>query len=238
MKALPIFLFFLLFTVGETINAQDFLEGSNSFSKRKDAHITLKDGTEITGKADKPKFKKRLIEKLRITTEDGDKRVLMADEIDFMYVPPSGIDKFSRGMDKFYTVSKWDHDSGINEEYIKDGYVFYESSEFVFGKKTVPVLAQLINPGYSNEIRVYHDPQANETTGLSTGGFQLTGGDNKSYYIKMGNKPAYKYKKSDYRKAAKELYNNCKELLDNFEGRLQWPDFSKHLYYYSTECVD
>nr|MBS0038089.1 hypothetical protein [Saprospiraceae bacterium] len=238
MKTLPIFLFVLLFAFGENVNAQDFLEGSSSFSKRKDAHITLKNGTEITGKVDKPKFKKRLIERIRVTTADGDKRVLQAEDIDFMYVPPSGLDKLGRGLDKFYTVSKWDRDSGINEEYIKEGYVYYESSEFVIGRKTVPVLAQLINPGYSNEIRVYHDPLAKESAGVSAGGFQLTGGDAKSYYIKIGNEPAYRFQRKDYRNADKELYHNCKGLLDHFEGNLRWPDFSKHLYYYSTECVD
>ncbi|MCY7356918.1 MAG: hypothetical protein LH609_05510 [Rudanella sp.] len=48
------------------------------------------------------------------------------------------------------------------------------------------VLVQLVNPGFESRIRVYDDPFATETMGVGFVGVQLTGGMDKSFYLRAG----------------------------------------------------
>lgn len=237
MKYLVIFtvLAFFLISAPSAV-AQDFLAGAHTFSGKKDSYFTLKDGTELTAKVDKIKRKKGLILSVKIELADGEKRTLSAEEIDFMYLIPSGFDTFSRTMDEGTTMNKWFLDTEINQGYIEEGYVLFESAKFIIKKKGREVLAQLLNPGYPSYAKVYFDPFAKETMRVGAGPLTVAGGDAKSYYIKVGDKPAYLLKKKDYKKTIPNLYKNCRKLGPAFEDKLTWRDFAKHLYFYTTEC--
>lgn len=237
MKHLMIIALLAVFLTGtHTVTAQDFLSGSHSFSGKKDSYYTLKDGTELTGKVDKIKRKKGLILSVRVELPNGEKRTLNASEIDHMYLAPSGFDNYVKAVDKVNSMNKWFEDTEVNQGYIEEGYVLFESATFIIKKKQREVLAQLLNPGYSSHARVYFDPFAKETTRLGVGGIDVAGGDAKSYYVKIGDKPAYLLKKKDYKKAEADLYKGCRKLAPAFDNKLKWTDFSKHLYYYTTEC--
>lgn len=217
------------------LSAQEFIDGSSGFSRKKDSHFILKDGTKITGLLHKWGVKKGLITEITVKTEDGKKTKIEPSKIDHMYLIPSGLDNMARGMKIGTNVNRWKADSGINKGFIEEGYVLFESTEFQIKKKKMQVLGQLVNPGFSSPVKVYFDPFANETMSVGVGGLTVAGGIAKSYYVKKGDGTAVKFTKKEYDKAFETIYDNCVELAKEYE-ELAWRDFAKHLYFYSTEC--
>ena len=203
------------------------------FSHKKIAHIAKNDGTEITGKIKKVKRKKGLLISVAINTDAG-ALTLLPDEINHMYLPPSGLDKFSRSVDEAYTMSKWDRDD-VESDLIKDGYVYFEKAKVNLKGKERVMLMQLLNPGFSSKIRVYFDPFAQETTRAGIGGLTVAGGLDKSYYIQRGEEPAYRMKKKEYRKDFENFFEDCPTLFKEYE-KPDWPDFAKHVFHYSEKC--
>lgn len=237
MKHLVILTVLTVILFGSQLSfAQDFLSGAHTFSGKKDSYFTLKDGTELTAKVDKIKRKKGLILSVKIELPNGEERILNAGEIDHMYLIPSGFDSFSKALNESTTMNKWFLDTEINQGYIQEGYVLFESAKFIIKKKEQEVLAQLLNPGYPSYAKVYFDPFAKETMRIDAGPLTVAGGDAKSYYIKVGDKPAYLLQKKDYKETIPNLYKNCRKLGPAFEDNLTWRDFAKHLYFYTTEC--
>ncbi|MBK8699843.1 MAG: hypothetical protein IPN29_10030 [Saprospiraceae bacterium] len=175
--------------------AQDFLDGSFTFSKKKAAYLTLTDGKEITGFLDDIDRKKGLIKKIVLKDSTGKKMEFLPEQLQYMYLAPTGWDKFTRSMEKVNDFSEWDRDQTINKAYIKDGYVRFEKAEVIIKKDTLNLLMQLVNPGYASKIRVYFDPNAAETSSMAIGGMTVSGGDAKSYYVKRMGDTAYKLEK-------------------------------------------
>jgi hypothetical protein len=97
-----------------------------------------------------------------------------------------------------------------------------------------PVMLQVVNPGFDSVIKVYDDPRAQETGGVSVGGIQATGGVLKSYYIVQDGK-AVKIKKGDYKDEFGNLYPDCPAMAKEFE-KIDWDDFPKHVYFYTENC--
>ncbi|MBK6821717.1 MAG: hypothetical protein IPG87_01465 [Saprospiraceae bacterium] len=91
----------------------------------------------------------------------------------------------------------------------------------------------MVNPGFSEKILVFHDPQAAETASVGIGGFTVAGGDDKSYFIKVGEASAYKLKKKDYSDAFPALFNDCPEIIKQYGKKPVWTDFDTHVY----ECT-
>lgn len=216
--------------------AQEFVEGAHTFSSKKEAYFTLKDGREITGFIDHIKRKKGLIQEIRIKTADDNKQTFLAKDIDHMYLPPSGFDVVVRKLDRASDATRWDKDSDINEGYIQEGYVLFESAEFMIKKKKIMVLAQLVNPGFAGQIRVYFDPYARQTGSVSVGGINVAGGIDKSYYVSTDMGSAWLLKKKDYKKMQDSLYKGCRKINKAFDMKMKWDDLAKHIYFYSTEC--
>lgn len=221
------------------VSGQDFVDGTVSFSKKKNSYITLKDGTEITAYCDKLTRKKGLIKEVRIKMEDGSKRELMADEIRQMYLPPTEFETAMNTIDRATNVKRIElGQNDVNDGYIQEGYVLFESAEFIIKKKKMNVLAQLVNPGFAGTVRVYFDPWASESASVGVGPMTLAGGLAKSYYVRVGDKPAYLLKRNAYNDFAALQYKRCssvKAMASN--GKYDWADFPKHLYEYTAECT-
>lgn len=235
MKTKLILLFVFLGGFIFNLTAQEFIDGSANFSRKKDSHFILKDGTKITGLLHAWKVKKGLIKEITVTTDDGKKTKISPSKIDHMYLIPSGLDNMVRGVKIGTNVNRWKADSGVNKGFIEEGYVLFESTEFKIKKKKMEVLGQLINPGFSSPVKVYYDPFAKETTSVGPGNLKVAGGIAKSYYVKVGDETAVKFTKKEYNKAFSTIYGNCKELAAAYP-KLAWRDFARHLYFYSTEC--
>lgn len=218
------------------LNAQDFLDGALTFSHSKDAHFTLKTGETITAFVDNVKRKKGLISSIEIKDAAGTKTVLSPDKVKHMYLPPTGLDKLSRAMDMSSKLTKWDRDHSAHAEYIKGGYVYFEHTDVMVKKKKMSMMMQVVNPGFADGIKVYFNPLAQETGGLAVGGLQVTGGEDRSYYFKKGDKTAYLINKKNYDKEVKNLYGDCPDVAKVFNNKFRWADAAKHVAFYSENC--
>lgn len=216
-----------------TLTAQDLGVGANMFSHKKTAYVTKKDGTTVEGTIDKIKRKKGLLEMV-ILEVDGATVELNPEDIDHMYLPPSGLDNFSNKVDQASTVAKWDREDVASDK-IKEGYVYFENAMVSIKGNSQTLLMQLLNPGFSSRLRVYFDPLANETSRANIGGLTVAGGLDKSYYVQRPGQDAYKLTKKEYRKDFENFYNDCPTLLRKYP-KPDWPDFAKHVFFYSENC--
>lgn len=189
------------------------------------------DGTSIEGNIKDIDRKKGLIEYVKIKGTDGKKHKLKAEQIKEMYLPPSGFSKFMNSYSFLTDATAWG-DTDLNKDIIGKGYAYFENAEVRVKKKTRTLLMQLLNPSFSNNIKVYHDPYAKETASVGVGGMKLAGGDAKSYYI-LNKKVAYKLKKKDYDEEYKLLFKGCDEVLNN---KMKWSQFEESVYTHSKSC--
>lgn len=227
---LPIFL--LIFSAH--LNGQDFLEGYSVFSTQKPAYVTLNDGTEIEGKIKGAKWKKGLMHTIKFISDGStDKEQISVEEIAFMYVAPQGFEKLVNSINNATTVNRWDRD--LKADYLKDGYLYFEQVEAMVGNKKRTVLMQLINPHFSGNIRVYNDPFANETGGLGIAGMQVTGGYDKSFYVKKGEETANKLLKKQFKKLYDDYFGDCPEFTKTVD-RPNWKEFAAYVAGYNSTC--
>lgn len=230
-----LFMFVLL-----SMEAQQLVTPAYSFSRSKTSYITLKNGKKLTGYAKKVHVTKGLIEKIKFEDLASDKSWIEADEIKFMYLPVTGLEKLNQMFDFGTDMQRWD-DPAIESDLLKDGYAYYENAMVKVKKKKKPeeLLMQLLNPTFSNVVKIYNDPRAGETTSAGVAGIKMVGGDAKSYYVMKGNEPAYKVTKAKYKKEEfSELWDNCgKEFIKLYaEEKVKWTDLSLHAIDYS-KCV-
>ena len=232
-KALILFLAIL---VSWSLESQNFLDGSFTFSNKKLSYITLKDGKEISGFIDDIDRKKGLIEEIVIKDQDKKKIVLKPDDVKYMYIAPSGFDKFRELDKKMNDATEWTEDQSMHNEFVKKGYVFFENAEVVIKKKKLTLLLQLLNPGFAKKIKVYFDPYASETMAVGIGGITVAGGDAKSYYFKKGDAAAFKMQKKNYEEEFDNLYGDCPDLKKEFGKKIGWSNVEQHVFFYSEKC--
>lgn len=99
-------------------------------------------------------------------------------------------------------------------------------------------LMQLLNPDFCGKIKVYVNPNANETGSMELNGLSLTGGEDTSYLVVTEGNQAELYKKMKYNKEAlTRLYKDCDEFVDEYAGeKFKWKDFSEHVFVYDQLC--
>ena len=217
------------------IFSQQLLDPFISFSKKKPAYVTMEDGKEIVGTIRKLYRNGRLFKKISLKLENGEKISLPAEEISHMYLPQSAWGKFGNAFEKATDLTRKDED---NLEHIrfKEGYAYFEKQEVTYKKKKRTLLLQLLNPHFSSQIKIYYDPYAGEAAGLEVGGFNVAGGGEKSYYVKIGEGETFRLKKKDYKKKFKMLFGDCKSLMKEHAKRAMWKRFNEHVYEYTTDC--
>lgn len=232
-------LFTMFFTVvGFSLMAQTFAPPFQSVSRKKPAYITMKDGQEYTVYVKSLKFKKGLIDELKVQPITGKKKVkINPEDIDHLYLAPSGLEKLAQKLDAAYDLTKI-RDNELSSEHLDNGYLYMESSEVQVKKKKVQYcMLQLMNPTFSGEVKVYNDPISNETASIGIGGMTLAGGLAKSYYIKKdGEKVARRIKKKEYKKDLEEIFSGCKEVVKKYGDNPKWSEFEQFIFDYSTEC--
>lgn len=230
-----ILLLVLVVTFMYNLNAQNFLEAYETFSKKADAIVTLMDGQEIKAPIEKIKFEKRLVEEV-ILKVNGKKKSFDPKEIKHMYAKPGGLEKLAGKIDFGLTPEKWNDDHSAHAGFIKDGYMFFEQVEVETKKKSETYLLQLLNPGFANGIKVYNDPKAKESMGVNVGGMNVAGGNAKSYYIKKGNGKAIKVYRKNYDDEFSRLYGDCPAFTKEYPAENGWINIEKHVYFYSENC--
>lgn len=228
----------IFFTFTLTAQKQQYLATAiDGFSKKKTSYITLNDGTELEGNIKKLKRAKWLFEEIHLILADGSKEKIAADKIKSMYLPQGGMDKLGKFMDKATDMTQFEATNDLNQDRLKDGYAYFESTDCFYKKKKNKVLLlQLLNPSFAGKVKVYHDPGASEGGGMKVGGFKVTKDFDKSYYVKVGDATAYKLKKKDYKDQAGEIFGDCSEFLSSIKDDLNWKKIGETLYNYSKEC--
>lgn len=222
MKSKICILVYLVFATFSTYS-QNFMEGFDRFSSKKISYLTLTDGTKIEGDIEDLDRKKGNISEITIKV-DGKKKTFKPEQIKEMYLPASGLDKFSKQMEVGTNLSK-----DLNNDRISDGYAFFEYTQVDIKGKVQPLLMQLVNPGFHNKVRVYFNPFASETMSVGVGPMKV-GGLDKSYFVKVGNKPAYKITKGDYDEQSKELFKGCAAAMAALKKDSDWNKFEKIVY--------
>lgn len=228
----------LLIFATTTVNGQspDFLEGYNGFSKKKTAYVTLADGTEIEGLIKGAKWKKGLMHTIKFVAEKGaPKEPISADKIAFMYVAPSGLETMLNSINNATSVNR--HGRDLNADYLKEGYLYFEQLEAIVAKKKRNVLMQLLNPHFAGKISIYNDPFANETNSMSVGPMKVTGGRDKSYYIRKGDGVAIRLKKKNFKKLFDEYFGDCPKIKKEVK-RPEWRDLASYVAMYNEACSE
>ncbi len=217
------------------LNAQQLLTPSGAFSTKKTSYVTLKDGREIKGTA-KISIKKMQI--TAVTINDGAKKqTFAAKDIKYMYLPPAGLDKIAKAKGFLTDVQKW-NDEKLNNDFLDQGYVYFESTDVKIKKKTYTMMMQLLNPTFSKDVKVYNDPQSGETASVGVAGVKVAGGNAKSYYVKKSNEPvAYLLTKSDYKKEFPMFWKGCDDVIKSYP-EVKWTELPKHIVTYSEKCAE
>lgn len=228
------YLFILLIVCCITrINAQSLLTPSNSFSHKKTSYVTLSDGTEIKGTIGDIDRKKGLIKFVKIKDGSGAKHKLKAGQVKEMYLMPSGFDKLNKAAGLLYDASKW-NDEKLDQDLLNQGYAYFVNASVKIKKKAKPMLMQLLNPTFSKDVKIYHDPFAKSSTSLKVGGVKVAGGIAKSYFIQVGDdQAAYKVEKKRYKKEFVPLWNKCDSVISKY-SEIEWSELTQHAIDYSS----
>jgi hypothetical protein len=232
----PVFTILLAgFQIGMVAFAQDFLPSYDRFSSKSPVFLMLEDGSKITGTLMEVDRKKQQIETVTVQDSAGNVRKLAASDIKSAYLKPSAYSKIGNDYMNAMKVQKWDDDY-IKPELIAEGYCYFEKANVELKGEKSTLLLQMLNPGFGSRIKVFYDPYAQETGGFGMGDIKLTGGDDKSYYVQVGDKTAVRAKKKDYDRLYKDFYADCPAFIEKIAKDLKWNDFAKHIYAYTAEC--
>lgn len=210
-------------------SAQEFLESNATFSYKKTAYVYLENGDSVIGVITKIGFKKGIVDEVKIK-KAGEKKAVEVEmnTIKMAYFPVANLALFQNKLDVATDLRRAES-SRLNEELIKDGYVYFEKTETILKGKTEILMLKLINPAFCSKIRVYKDPVSSETTSYGVGGISLAGGEDLSYYIKVGNKAAEKVKKSTFKDHIHEIFGDCPALEARLMAKFDWTDLAKYI---------
>ena len=93
----------------------------------------------------------------------------------------------------------------------------------------------MVNPGFDSKIKVFDDPKAKSTAGVSVGGIQATGGNLKSFYV-VKNDVAQRIRKKDFAEMKDWIFGDCPALDAAFGGDLKFKEFAAQVFFYDQEC--
>lgn len=237
MKNYSIVVLVLFFTLSYSAKSQTFAPTFKGYSSSKITSITMEDGAEMKVKLKGYKVQKGLIKEIKVRDESDEKIRIDPAKIKHMYIPPSKLGQFLQITDAAHDLTKI-QDGELDQSYLKDGYVYMVKTEVQIKKsKQDSYMLQLINPSFSGKIKVYADPNAKETASIGMAGMTVTGGLDKSYYIKKaGENVAFQLRKKDYKKQFNELFADCPKLIEKYGDKPDWADLELVIYELSVDC--
>lgn len=233
MKNKGLIIILMLFFAGVfSMQAQQLLPGSNDFDTNRTAYITMEDGTMIVSDNFSIDRKDGIVKFISVKPEGQGMSRYMVHQVKEMYLPVknSGSAVDSR---RFVSNTASFNAPGFKNELFADGYVYFEKSDVDMRGKTRPMLLQLLNPGFSKQIKVYLDPWVSDEN-LLVYNKNLNGvADQMSYYVKDGNFPAFKLGENAYKDNFIALFGECDKMISK-KQIAQWSNFGRDVFEYSV----
>jgi hypothetical protein len=226
-----IFLLFVALHVGVAASAQQFLPPIERFSSSKPGYLITKSGERIEFILNDLDRKRGLIIRVEGKTLDGKKFKYEADEVKELGLAPSDYAKMSSFSNSTRSIAKIQRNK-VNES-VRDLVIFYSEH---LDDPSRDVLVQLVNPGFDSQIRVYDDPFATETMGVGVMGVQLTGGMDKSFYVRTKQGKVIRLKKKNYDELFRPLFDSCPTVIEKYGKNFAWRDFCSHVFLFDQEC--
>lgn len=196
--------------------------------------VSLVDGREVTGRLTSASLINGYLDRFTIKSEAGEKLKLEPEDVIRLSVKASATAKISMAATSAASIkamSNRDFNEIKNREYI-----IFETA-MRHNKSGKIRLMQLLNPGFDSKIKVFANPNAQKTSGLSVGGIRVTGGEDRSYLLVRGEEKAIMVRKISYRKEFEEIFADCPAMLKQFEGdKIMWDDLAGHVFAYDSVC--
>lgn len=122
------------------------------------------------------------------------------------------------------------------EKVVVTDSVIYETARRANRRGSVRLM-QLLNPGFDSLVKVFADPNAKKTLGLSISGVRLSGGEDKSFLFVQGDERTVLVKKGSYTEDFATLFGRCPTMIQEFaDERLRWVDVAAHVFVYDRRC--
>ena len=207
------------------------------YSKKKLSYFMLKNGKEMQGYIKNYDSYKGFIENITFIDKNGKRHKIDAKDINRMYLFPSIAGKliFACEYVKEPSLDPGDDNIIITQS---NGYVLFESTEVYLkereGKKK-HFLLPLLNPSYSDKIKIFPDPEAYTVSSTKVIGI-TTKKVLSSYYVKKGDQPAYKITKWNFKNIYKELFKGHNELENMHKPK--WSKFKEYVFQYTVNSKE
>jgi|694.fasta_scaffold77493_2 hypothetical protein len=230
MKKLIIILFISLYI--HNVYGQAFANKIKTFDRKKDAYIFLENGDSIIGKISDIDRWNGGVKKVYVK-KDGEKTEtkIEMNDIKFAYLPEGVMSNFNNFMKNAIRIDDDNKSYFVRQKLLKDGYGLFQKVEILNVKNKHTLLLQVLNPTFANKVIIYGDPLANETGTMGFGGLTMSGGDDKSYFIKIvgDETPAFLLKKRDFDENLEKIFSNCSQLLEKLKTKYSWRDFAEYI---------
>jgi hypothetical protein len=228
-------IFILILSFGYS-QAQYFLPeiSDTQILMAKEAYAVTNEGDTVNGRVRSIVIVNGQLRSFTIKKSDKSKAKFKAGDAKLLAVKPTKLANIESALSvqSIIRASNIDFEEVMNRE-----WVYFEQA-LLPRKKDKPALMQLLNSGFDSKIKVYFNPNANESGGLSLNGLQLTGGDDLSYLVVYNGNKSVVYRRGNYRNnALSELYNDCDVFVQNYQDEnFRWDNFAEHVFVYDQLC--
>lgn len=231
------YLFSLLIAllVKASLCAQGFIVPVEEVPHGNEAYIVKTDGTRLEGKIKSYDIGEG-IKAVTISDLNENKQKIKAAEIRELGIKSTSLVKMELMAESTETLKKLT--KANFDEIGKREYIIYQQA-LMPGKKDKYALLQLLNPGFDSVIKVFQDPFAVETQGISLGAASLTGEVDKSYLFVKNNERAFKVKKGSYKKDFDDIFGDCPKMMMVYGGeKLKFKQAAEHVWVYDHACSE
>ncbi len=231
MKRLITIFSLLAFMVIES-RAQEFLAPYETFFSGQLAYVVTTDGDVIYGQLRSAVSGPDRIKRLSIIDDYGKKHKLKASKIERFAIQPSFFgtaEAVAVNSSSIKEIMNVDFDELVNREWL-----IYEQVLLPRRKKEKYALMQLLNPGFSGRVKVFHNANSSETMPVSIGGLRVVGGEDRSYIVVKDNKQAVFVRKAGFVKDFARLFGDRPEFIKKASKRPKFRNFASHVQEYNS----
>jgi hypothetical protein len=241
MKSLSIFFTIILLVLSaEHLQAQKFNKRYAGFSKSKLIYIETEDGKRVEGYLRGLTKDDGLVTIVKLKDTSDKRAEFTTSQVKKMYLFPSLTSKVEGLLIQDDVPNSWGDESFIDTLLIKQGYVLFEKVPIKIEDKknkdfkTKEVILQLVNPHFSKQIKVYDNPNTDNSGLISVGNISVVGGTINSYYIrKVSEKAAYKLYSWDYSKKFSDLFGESQIFMEKYSKSAAWIHIERDIYQFT-----